>query len=119
MISKVTTKTGAVVLHDLKLCPLTLDQLQHVPARQRVGALIIDEHSGRPYAAHAYARERRVIARKAGIPDTLRGAMGQSWTVAVQRVAHRMKKEQSWGTIWGTIWGTWGTRVQRQTGNQL
>jgi integrase len=71
LISKVTTKTGAVVSHDLKLCPLTLSLLQQVPVDQRVGPFIIDENSGRPYAAHAYAREWRAIARKAGIPDNV------------------------------------------------
>jgi hypothetical protein len=71
VISKVTTKTGAVVSHDLKLCPLTLGLLQHVPVDQRVGAFIIDENSGRPYAAHAYTREWRTIARNAGIPDNV------------------------------------------------
>ena len=71
IISKVTTKTGAVVSHDLKLCPLTLGLLGQIPADKRVGPLIIDESSGRPFAAHAYAREWRSIARKAGIPDSV------------------------------------------------
>ena len=71
VISKATTKTGAVVSHDLKLCPLTLSLLQQVPVGKRVGALIIDENSGRPYAAHAYTREWRAIARNAGVPDNI------------------------------------------------
>jgi integrase len=71
VISKVTTKTGAVVSHDLKLCPLTQDLLRQVPVDQRVGPFIIDENSGLPYAAHGYAREWRAIARKAGIPDSV------------------------------------------------
>jgi hypothetical protein len=33
--------------------------------------LIVDETAGRPYAEHAYAREWRAVARKAGIPDTV------------------------------------------------
>jgi integrase len=70
--SKVTTKTGAVVSHDLMLCPLTQDLLRQVPVDQRVGPFIIDENSGLPYAAHGYAREWRTIARKAGIPDNVR-----------------------------------------------
>ncbi|MTW16107.1 integrase [Rhodoplanes serenus] len=70
-VSKETTKTGAVVGHDLRLCPLVLDLLDQVPAERRVGPLIIDETAGRPYAEHAYAREWRVIARTAGIPDAV------------------------------------------------
>lgn len=71
VISKVTTKTGAMVSHDVKLCPLTLSLLQQVPVDQRVGPVIIDENSGLPYAAHGYAREWRAVARKAGIPDSV------------------------------------------------
>jgi integrase len=68
-IVKETTKTGAVVAHDLKLCPLVYSTLALVPAHQRVGPLIIDEQAGRPYAAHAYTREWRAVARAAGVPD--------------------------------------------------
>lgn len=71
VVSKVTTKTGAVVSHDLKLCPLTLSLLQQVPVDRRVGPFIIDENSSLPYAAHGYAREWRAVARKAGIPDSV------------------------------------------------
>ena len=68
-IVKETTKTGAVVAHDLKLCPLVFSALALVPPHQRVGPLIVDEKAGRPFAAHAYAREWRAIARAAGVPD--------------------------------------------------
>ncbi len=52
------TKTGAYVAHDLKLCPLVLQCLDLVPSDQRVGPVIIDETTGRPYAESAYGRER-------------------------------------------------------------
>jgi hypothetical protein len=68
-IVKETTKTGADVAHDLKLCPIVMDALSKIPTDRRVGPFIIDENSGRPYAMHAYTREWRVIARAAGIPD--------------------------------------------------
>jgi integrase len=68
-IVKETTKTGALVAHDLKLCPLVYSTLALVPQHQRVGPLIIDEEAKRPYAAHAYTREWRTIARAAGVPD--------------------------------------------------
>ena len=69
VIKKDTTKTGATVVADLKLCPLVLKVLALIPADKRVGPLIIDEKSGRPYAKDAYAREWRRVARAAGIPD--------------------------------------------------
>jgi hypothetical protein len=45
--------------------------LSKIPNSSRVGPLIIDENTNRPYAEHAYAREWRVIARAAGIPDSV------------------------------------------------
>jgi hypothetical protein len=68
-IFKDTTKTGQTAAHDLKVCPLVLQVLAHIPAEKRVGPLIIDETAGRPYAEHAYGREWRAIAKEAGIPD--------------------------------------------------
>jgi integrase len=70
--SKATTKTSAIVSHDLTLCPMTLELLDLVPAESRIGPVIIDETAGRPYADHAYAREWRAVAKLAGIPDAIR-----------------------------------------------
>jgi hypothetical protein len=72
VIRKVTTKTGAIVVADLKLCPLVLDVLQLIPVEKRIGPLIIDENAGRPYAEDAYTREWRKVARAASIPDRIR-----------------------------------------------
>lgn len=71
VVRKETTKTAAMAASDLKLCPLVLDVLEQIPAAARLGPLIIDETAGRPYAEHAYAREWRAVARKAGIPDSV------------------------------------------------
>jgi hypothetical protein len=71
VIRKETTKTAAIVAHDLKLCPLVIEVIACIPAAVRVGPLIIDEATGRPYAEHAYAPEWRAVARKAGIPDNI------------------------------------------------
>ncbi|MEJ1938011.1 tyrosine-type recombinase/integrase, partial [Nostoc sp. NIES-2111] len=70
-VYKITTKTGAEIAHDLKLCPMVLDVLAQIPPERRMGALIVDEEQGRPYAEHAYAREWRKVARAAGIPDNV------------------------------------------------
>ncbi len=100
-LRKETTKTGAMVSHDLRLAPLVMRVLEHVPQDRRVGPVIIDEAAGRPYAMHAYAREWRRIATAAGVPamvwnmdaragaiteaedagadlDTIRGAVGHN-----------------------------------------
>ena len=72
VITKDTTKTGATVVADLKLCSLVMRVLAMVPADQRVGPVIIDEKSGRPYAKDAYAREWRIVAKASGIPDHIK-----------------------------------------------
>jgi hypothetical protein len=69
ILRKETTKTGQEVAANLNLLPLVMDVLAHVPAERRVGPVIIDENEGRPYAEHAFAREWRIIARAAGVPD--------------------------------------------------
>jgi hypothetical protein len=71
IIRKETTKTGALVSHDLKVYPSVMELLAKVPADKRVGALIVDETASRPYAEFAYARDWRIVARSAGIPDTV------------------------------------------------
>jgi type IV secretory pathway TrbL component len=42
VIVKETTNTGAIVAHDLKLCPIVMDVLAKIPAERRVGPLIRD-----------------------------------------------------------------------------
>lgn len=66
---KVTSKTGAIAAHDLTVCPHVQATAALVPAESRIGPLIVDEKAGRPYAGDAFAREWRIVARAAGIPD--------------------------------------------------
>lgn len=68
-IVKETTKTGAMVAHDLAFCPMIQSLVAQVPIAARTGPLIVDERARRPYAKYTYAHEWRVIARLAGIPD--------------------------------------------------
>lgn len=82
VIKKDTTKTGATVVADLKLCPLVLRVLSLVPSDKRLGPLIIDENSGRPYAEDAYAREWRVVARTAGIPDAVKNMHARAGAIS-------------------------------------
>jgi len=68
---KDTTKTGQTAAHDLKLSPIIANVLAHIPAKRRVGPLIIDELAHRPYAMHAYTQEWRKVATAAGIPKNV------------------------------------------------
>ncbi len=72
VIRKAKTKTGAFAAHDLKLCPIVLDLLKHVPTDRRVGPLIINEATGKPYAEWVFTREWRKVAKAAGVPDEVR-----------------------------------------------
>lgn len=80
VISKETTKTGAMVAADLKDYPLILDVLA-MWTGNRVGPLIIDETEGRPYAEHAFAREWRAVARAAGIPDHIKNMQARAGAI--------------------------------------
>lgn len=66
---KITSKTGAIAAHDLTVCPHVQAVAALIPPERRVGPLVIDEKSGRPYAEDSFSREWRVVARAAGVPD--------------------------------------------------
>lgn len=71
ILTKTTTKTGSVVSHDLKLCPLVMALLEGYPEERRVGPIIISETTGIPYAQDGYRRNWRIIADAAGIPRSV------------------------------------------------
>lgn len=68
---KITTKTGQEVAHDLTLCPMVMDIITQIPEAERIGPLIIDEKSDRPYADRCYSPAWRAIADLAGLPKDL------------------------------------------------
>ena len=72
VVKKVTTKTGATVVADWKLCPLLLQVLDLVPHGSRIGPVIINEKTGMPYFEDGFAREWRVVANAAGIPKSIK-----------------------------------------------
>lgn len=78
VLRHVTSKRNKPVTKDLKLMPMVLEELQAhycdfgepltramLPA---TGAIIINEQTGRPYAAHQFRRVWRAVATAAGIP---------------------------------------------------
>lgn len=72
VVRKVTTKTGAIAAHDFRLHPAVLRLLDVVPTDRRVGPLIVNEATGKPYAEWVFTREWRKVAKAAGIPDEIR-----------------------------------------------
>ncbi|WP_454919271.1 tyrosine-type recombinase/integrase [Xanthobacter sediminis] len=69
ILRKRTSKTGKDVEHDLANLPDAAAELGLVPAARRIGPLILNEETGRPYKRRIYAKWFRKIAREAGIPD--------------------------------------------------
>lgn len=72
VVRKTTTKTGAIAAHDFKLYSLVVALLDMVPAEKRVGPLIINERTGKPYAEWRFTRDWCEVAKAAGVPDEVR-----------------------------------------------
>src|SRR5215831_14329313 len=89
VITKDTTKTGATVVADLKLCPLVMQLSAMVPADKRVGPMIIDEKSGRPYAEDAYAESGGSSLEPQGFRITSR-----IWTLGPARFPRPMMRSR-------------------------
>jgi hypothetical protein len=73
VLSKRTTKTGARAVYEIapELSPLVAAEMARVPEERRIGPVVVDEETGRPYRHRWFAALWRRIARKAGIPDEI------------------------------------------------
>ncbi|MFG1410333.1 integrase [Xanthobacter sp. VTT E-85241] len=73
VLRKPTSKSNfdEVAVHDLKLHPDVLAEFEDVKREERIGPVIINEHTGKPYRRREFARVFRSIARAAGWPDDL------------------------------------------------
>ncbi len=72
VVRKFTTKTGAIAAHDFKLYSLVVPLLMMIPVEKRVGPLIMNERTGKPYAEWRFTRDWREVAKAAGVPDHVR-----------------------------------------------
>ncbi len=72
MILTITTAKNEVeAVFDLKLYPMVVSEIDRVPVDKRVGPIVLDEKTCRPYSNDRYARIWREVARAAGVPDTV------------------------------------------------
>jgi hypothetical protein len=72
VITYTQNKRGKVIREfDLKATPLLLKLLQEIPEDKRTGAVIVCETTGKPWMEKHYTDTFRVIARAAGVPDTV------------------------------------------------
>jgi hypothetical protein len=72
-LDKPTSKSNfsEVAEFDLRLLPTVMEELQRTPATSRIGPVILDERTGKPYRQREFARRFREVARAAGVPDTI------------------------------------------------
>jgi hypothetical protein len=72
-LEKPTSKSNfsEVAEFDLRLLPTVMEELQRTPATSRIGPVILDERTGKPYRQREFARRFREVARAAGVPDTI------------------------------------------------
>ncbi|PVE25388.1 integrase [Microvirga sp. KLBC 81] len=70
ILKKPTSKSNGneIAEHDLKLYPDTMAELSKVPSHRRIGPVLIDEGSGKPYRARHFRDLFRRIADDAGWP---------------------------------------------------
>ena len=69
VLTLVTAKNDVQAVFNLKLYPMVMAEIDAVPAEKRVGPIVIDEKTCRPYSNDRYARIWRGVARLAGVPD--------------------------------------------------
>jgi len=73
ILRKPTSKSNGseIAEHDLKLYPDTIELLKAIPRERRIGPIIIDESSGKPYRREQFGRKFREAADLAGWPKGL------------------------------------------------
>jgi len=66
-----TSKNGQKGVYDLMAYPLVVAELDRFPAVRRIGPVIIDSATGRPFKYEDFRKRWREIARLAKIPDDI------------------------------------------------
>jgi hypothetical protein len=72
-LRKPTSKSNGseVAEHNLRLIPMACAEVEAIPREQRIGPIVRDHKTGRPFIQRAYAARFRIIARAAGVPDNI------------------------------------------------
>jgi hypothetical protein len=69
--TKTAFTSGAEVELDLRECPMVMEELGAVSLEARVGPMVVDPKTGRPYTKHRFGQVWTNAARSAGIPDDI------------------------------------------------
>lgn len=89
VLTKKTTKTGAVVAFDLRLYPSVLEEIALVSPERRIGPMIVCETTGIPYRNHYFSIVWRRLADKAGIPRRVRNMDSRAGSITASYAAGR------------------------------
>lgn len=71
LISKTAKTSAREAVHRIADYPDLLKEIERVPIERRVGPLVINETTGQPYLPEQCRHYFRLIARAAGIPDSV------------------------------------------------
>lgn len=63
------SKGSKIAEHDLKLIPIARAEIERIPVESRIGPVVRDERTGKPFLQREYAHRFRAVARSAGVPD--------------------------------------------------
>lgn len=66
--TKTEDTTAATTDHDLRLCPMVMEEIARVPPENRTGPLIVDERTGLPYTYQSFKDGWRADFKAAGLP---------------------------------------------------
>lgn len=65
--SKTAATTAAAPGIDLSVCPMVMEDLAEIPPERRIGPIVTDPKTGRPYTKHRFGQVWRAAAKAAGI----------------------------------------------------
>lgn len=69
--TKTENTTAVDVAFDLSACPMVMEELANIPADKRVGPIIVNEFTKRPYSEHSFQYGWKADFKTAGLPDGL------------------------------------------------
>ncbi|WP_457091070.1 integrase [Microvirga sp. P5_D2] len=92
ILKKPTSKSNGtqVAEHDLKQYPDVVEELSKIPTSHRIGPVVLDEHTGKPWSVSNFSRKFRKIANAAGWPkdvwnmDSRAGAVSEAFEAGAE-----------------------------------
>ena len=66
--AKTAFTSGAEVQLELRKCPMVVEELESIPLETRVGPMVVDPKTGRPYTKDRFGQAWTNAAQTAGIP---------------------------------------------------